>query len=99
MTQLNSVSSLLIMTSIHKGVAPGVTDVLLLFIRDVKRELILTVIVQQSLFFRTPILISMQVCACAIVSINIQQYGVLQETASELLKASWPLYVVGFGLN
>ena len=84
---------------IHKGVAPGTTDVLLLFIKDVEWELILIGILQQSPFFGTPRLISMQVCACAIVSVNIQQYGVVQETAAELLKSSWPGYLVGFGLN
>lgn len=50
-------------------------------------------------FFGTPRLISVQVCACAIVSMNIQQYGVVEETAAELLKASWPGYLAGFGLN
>lgn len=38
---------------IHKDVAPGTADVLLLFIKDAEWELVLTGVLQQSFFWNT----------------------------------------------
>lgn len=49
---------------IHKDVAPGTADVLLLFIKDAEWELVLTGVLQQSFFWNTWIDFSASVCMC-----------------------------------